>query len=129
KENKYSGEIFLRGEVYGESFVSDLPSRKIYDLNYLSNSNEVSLIWDENPDKSSVGTEVVYEGQNGNQVRRFLSTDALEIKLKNVAKSKRGTIKYRTGYLPEKSIDTIYKGFKEAQYINRKAEFEDLPGW
>lgn len=125
-----SGKVLLKGLVYGESYVNEWDARVLYDMNYLHGSSSLGLVWEESTDSRIAGSEVWYTDASGTEHRKFISHTTLDDVLDNMPTDERGQIKYRTVYLPDgQSIDTLYGAFTETTYINRKAIFDNLPGW
>src|SRR5690606_13340135 len=54
----------------------------------------------------------------------------LSTQVTNLSEDLRGTIEYRTAYLPEpNALDTFYTQYSTVAYVNRQAVFNSLPGW
>jgi len=130
REGKSSGKVLVKGLVYGDSYVQDLDRRTLYDMNYQYSANTLSLVWEENNNAYIIGSEVMYTDVNGKVQRQFFPQAKLTGELSNLPVTATGEIQYRTAYLPDTtSIDTLFGEYTPAEYVNRKAFFDNLPGW
>lgn len=129
KNNISSGKVLVSGHVYGEQYAATMDNRQLENLTY-TDGGVLKTEWQPFSGNGIGGTQVFYTGADGvERMQSVAATDAVLL-LENLPGVIRGTIKYRTAYLPGPLvIDTLYSPFKTAAYLNRQAYFDSLPGW
>jgi hypothetical protein len=128
KDNNSSGKVLIDAKVYGNDYLSNLVSRSLKNLTYRDKS--LKLEWENLENITAIGSDVEYTDANGKDQQLFFQRSEQVSQIANLSEELRGSIKYRTAYLPEqKAIDTFYTVYRVAPYINRKAVFDSLPGW
>lgn len=91
------------GRVYGDVYKSRLLSRPINDATVVNDS--LNILWGGLSDTTIIGTEVVYTDNIGGTRKMFADKTTL---LSMFPGFPRGTIQYRTVYLPMNAIDTFF---------------------
>lgn len=130
KTGASSGKVLLNGLVYGVSYVQDWDKRILNDMTYEPASNSLLMVWEEASDARIAGSEVLYINASGQEQRKFFERSDVTGALEDMPVTEGGQIKYRTAYLPDtESIDTLFSTYNEVAYVNRKATFDNLPGW
>ena len=112
------------GRVYGDYYQSTLLSRPIYDATVVNDS--LQLWWGNLSDTTIIGTEIIYTDLNGQTHNQFVDKSYLLSQFPNFP---RGTIEYRTVYLPGvNAIDTFY-----TDWVSRYVKGQRFPlsnaGW
>lgn len=124
KDGNRSVKVETFGRVYGDFYQSSLLARPIYDATVLS--DYLQILWGGLSDTSIIGTEVKFIDKFNNPQKYFVDKGILLSLLPNFP---RGTIEYRTVYLPGRmAIDTFFTPWV-SKYV--KGERFPLPktGW
>lgn len=103
KEGNRSVKAEAIGRVYGDVYKSRLLSRPINDATVVNDS--LNILWGGLSDTTIIGTEVTYT-DNLNRPRKFFVDKSILLSMN--PNFPRGTIEYRTVYLPPNSIDTFF---------------------
>lgn len=112
------------GRVYGDLYRSTLLSRPIYDATVVNDSLQV--FWGNLSDTSIIGTQIRYTDANNQAQEYFVDKSYLFSQFPDFP---RGTIEYRTVYLPSPlAIDTFYTDW-ESIYVKGERFAIPKTGW
>lgn len=124
KEGNRSVKVETFGKVYGSSYQSSLLARPIYDATVVDDN--LNILWGGLSDTAIVGTQVKFIDNNNVAKTYFIDKTIILSQLPNFP---RGTIQYRTIYVPsQNAIDTFY-----TDWISRYVKGQRFPlpktGW
>lgn len=114
------------GRVYGNKYLNSLLTRILKSAFYIGDS--LVIEWGD-PDGSSAGVKLIYEGLSGDSIYLNISPDAKTTVVKDFAFHPGSTFSYQTIFIPDPvAIDTFYTAEKT---VRVKGPAIDLPrtGW
>lgn len=112
------------GKVYGDTYAHALLTRLLKNNSFLNDTLHIQ--WGDPADNTSIGTEVVYEDSDGNEIHRVVSPNADTTIITDYTGH---YFKYRTLFLPDSTaIDTFYTKYDSVRVLGPRT---NLPksGW
>lgn len=127
KDNNRSVEANITGKVYGDEYIKSLLTRLVDNTAFVNDTLHIQ--WGDPADNTSIGTEVVYEDYNGNEVHRMVSADADTTMITDYDNSLSRYFKYRTLFLPDSTaIDTFYTAYDSVRVLGPRTNLPKA-GW